>query len=167
MALPISCGGTSSVTSPRRDGLSIAPTSPRIPVSTNTNSTLITPATSQMPSTMACKAMSDWVTIVVRRRSNLSANAPAHAPNISIGRNCSAALIPRSTELPVNRYSKNEVAVSCNHEPMLENINPAKNKRAFRLLNERNMPPFFVWPSSVIEFECRDEYVARNFYATN
>ena len=59
MALPISCGGTSSVTRPLRDGLSIAPIIPRRPVNTNTNSTLITPATSHTPRTIACSANSD------------------------------------------------------------------------------------------------------------
>ena len=87
IALPISCGGTNSVTNPRRDGLSIAPTNPRTPVKTNTNSTLMTPATSHTPSTIACSAISDCVTIVVRRRSNLSAKAPAHAPSSNIGKN--------------------------------------------------------------------------------
>ena len=151
MALPISCGGTSSVTKPLRDGLSIAPITPRRPVNTNTNSTLMTPATSQTPSTIACSANSDCVMIVVRRRSNLSAKAPAHAPSNNIGKNCNAAFIPRSTELPVNRYSRKDVAVSCNHEPIFENSNPAKNSRALRLLNERNIPPRFASPTSVIE----------------
>jgi hypothetical protein len=40
----------------------------------------------------------------------------------------------------VSRYTKYDVAVSCNHDPMLENNKPAKYKRALKKLSERNMP---------------------------
>ena len=103
IALDISASGTNSVTRARRAGLSMAPTKPSMPVSAKTIGTLMLPVMSQMPSTIACNAISDWVTKVMRRRLNRSDSAPAQAPNNNIGRNCSAVLTPSVTALPVNR----------------------------------------------------------------
>ena len=68
IAFDMSCSGTSSVTSPRRAGLSIAPIIPSAPVRTNTIGMLIMPVMSQIPSTMACDASKVCVMIVVRWR---------------------------------------------------------------------------------------------------
>ena len=130
IALDMSASGTNSVTRALRAGLSIAPTRPSIAVSRNTIGTLMFPVKSQMPSNIACSAISDWVASVMCRRLNLSDSAPAQAPSNNIGRNCSAVLMPSVTALPVRRYNRNEVAVSCNHEPTLEKSKPRKNSRA-------------------------------------
>ena len=61
-----------------------------------------------------------------RRLSILSASTPAGAPSTSIGRNCSAVVMPsRSLRLVISSTSQ-MTASDCVHEPMLEMVWPMK-----------------------------------------
>ena len=139
IALLMSSGGASSTTNPRRAGLSKAFAKPSSNASTYTTGTVTKPAKSKIPNNKACAVINDCVSKHIRRLSRRSATAPAHAPKMSIGKNCMATVIPRSVALPVRRYTKIDIAVDCNHDPTLENSKPPKNKRALRFCNERKV----------------------------
>ena len=72
------------------------------------------------------------MTIANRRRSWASANAPAHAPSTSIGRNWQATAMPTAVASPVNRNTSRDIAVSCSQVPTFETARPPKKSRAFR-----------------------------------
>ena len=165
IALLMSAGGTSSTTKPRRAGLSNAFTTPKPSASTYTTGTDTLPARSRAPNSTACPAINVCVVKQVVRLSRRSDSAPAQAPNSSIGRNCSATVMPRSVALPVSRYTKMDMAVDCNHVPTLDTINPPKNNRALRLRRDRNVSEPAI--DSVVQFQGRNEDVAGHLDAAD
>jgi hypothetical protein len=117
---------TISMTKLCRLGLSNALTAPRAKTSAKTIHGSTAPPAVTAHSTSAGSAISAWVTISRRRLSTRSARAPPHAPASSIGRNCSAVVIPTATPLPVSERISQTSATTCIQFPLSETSCPAK-----------------------------------------
>ena len=74
----------------------------------------------------AGSAISDWVTISSRRLDMRSASRPPQAPNNMIGTNCSAAVRPTETPLPVSWTTSHISATFCIQLPVIETTWPLK-----------------------------------------
>ncbi len=80
-------------------------------------------------SVSAGSAIRDWVTINSRRLDTRSASRPPQAPNTRIGRNCSAAVRPTDTPLPVSCRTSHISATFCIQLPLMETTWPVKYRR--------------------------------------
>ena len=65
-------------------------------------------------------AIAAWVIISSRRLDIRSASTPPSAPNSRIGRNCSAAVMPTETPLPVSFTTSHISATICIQLPLIE-----------------------------------------------
>ena len=102
-ALLMFFGSTSSITRPRRAGLSNAFTTPKMSDKTYTAGSEILLVRSRMPRANACIASPLCVNNVRRKRLYRSDSAPAHAPSNNIGKNWNMTFSPRSVAFPVRR----------------------------------------------------------------
>ena len=125
-ALTTRSGPTISNTKLCRAGLSTALIAPRANTSAYTIHSSTDPFTVRAHSAKAGSAISDCVTISKRRLGIRSASRPPQAPNTMIGRNCSAAVKPTDTPLPVSWTTSHISATFCIQLPVIETTRPLK-----------------------------------------
>ena len=125
-ALTTRSGPTISITNACRAGLSSASTEPRTSTSAKTIHASIAPPAVSPHSAIAGSAMQSCVTVSSVRLSSRSASRPPQAPNSSIGRNCSPAVIPTAAPLPVSCTISHISATICIQLPEIETTWPAK-----------------------------------------
>ena len=102
---------------------------PRASTSAYTIHSSVAPVTFSAKSVSAGIAISVCVSISSRRLSRRSASTPPSAPNSRIGRNCSAAVMPTATPLPVRCTTSHISATVCIQLPEMETIWPANQRR--------------------------------------
>ena len=135
-------GSTSSVTTPRRAGLSTVAMIPSTAAITSSTGMFASPAKVMTARATACTAMAVCVMTVNLQRLRWSANAPNHAPNSSMGTNWAAIAAPSSTPSQrggARRLTSSAVATVCIQEPTWDTQSPAKNSLALRCPSARNV----------------------------
>ena len=116
---------TTSETNAWRDGLSKAVPRPKANAITYTMGVVATPVMARMPNVAAQMANQAWVILSTTRLSKRSATSPPYADSNSIGRNCSAVVMPIATPEPPDSSSTNQSwATRCIQVPMLETKDP-------------------------------------------
>ena len=125
-ALTTRSAPTISITKLCLVGLSIAVTAPRAKTSANTIHGTTAPVAVSAQSVSAGSTIAVCVTMSSRRFGKRSATTPPQAPRTSTGRNCSAAVTPTATPLPVSERINHISATICIQLPLSETIWPAK-----------------------------------------